>query len=332
MTLVLHQSDWDELTQQTPEFSDNLSPNFFETSRELPKYLGRGYTRCMELLPGVWLDMIDHEFHQNWLLKMPAHDHSVQYLVLLSGLIHHVDIYPTLGGSCSYLSGCGISPAYTAGYERSQRLIGVSIHLLPDVLEQFFSGMPDCHVDQAKMFFKQDEWKVSFFPKMTLEIQRVVQQILKAPFCGMTRHIYLQAKVFELLALQLDQVLTQEQPYSLAGLKPDTIARIHHAREILATRLENPPSLLDLAQQVGVSDRTLRRGFRELFGTTVIGYLTQQRMKQAEQLLREQAMTVAEVANLVGYEHLGHFAAAFKRQFGMTPRDCLAGRNSALRV
>ena len=81
--------------------------------------------------------------------------------------------------------------------------------------------------------------------------------------------------------------------------------------------------LTELAAQVGVCDRTLRRGFRDLFGTTVIGYLTQQRMIKAEQLLRHGDYTVAEVANKVGYTHLGHFAAAFRKQFGVSPRECL---------
>lgn len=150
---------------------------------------------------------------------------------------------------------------------------------------------------------------------------------MTSPFCGAARRLYLQSKVFDLLTLQLqpifaDQTLRQPPP----GRKPDTIARIYHAREVLNSRLENPPALFDLAQQVGVSDRTLQRGFRDLFGTTVIGYFTQQRMNQAEQLLREGNYSVAEVANRVGYAHLGHFAAGFKRQFGITPSECLVGQ------
>ena len=74
-----------------------------------------------------------------------------------------------------------------------------------------------------------------------------------------------------------------------------------------------------------MSDRTLRRGFKQLFGMTVVGYLTQQRIEQAEQTLRMGNCTVAEVANRVGYAHLGHFAAAFKRHFGITPSQCLQG-------
>jgi len=47
-------------------------------------------------------------------------------------------------------------------------------------------------------------------------------------------------------------------------------------------------------------------------------------MQQAKVILRTKKLSVAEVANLVGYSHLSHFAAAFKRQHGITPRECLA--------
>ena len=96
----------------------------------------------------------------------------------------------------------------------------------------------------------------------------------------------------------------------------------------MLSRSENPPSALELAQLVGVSDRTLRYGFRELFGTTVFGYLTSKRMEQAQQLLRSGKLTVAEVANLVGYAHQGHFAVAFKRKFGITPTECLSAKKN----
>lgn len=48
-------------------------------------------------------------------------------------------------------------------------------------------------------------------------------------------------------------------------------------------------------------------------------------LEQAEKLLRQGNRTVVEVAMQVGYGHLGHFATAFKRQFGITPSQCLAG-------
>lgn len=59
-----------------------------------------------------------------------------------------------------------------------------------------------------------------------------------------------------------------------------------------------------------------------------MGYLIQQRLDRAEMLLRESKYSVAEVATMVGYGHLGNFAKAFKQRFGITPRQCLAGKKN----
>lgn len=159
--------------------------------------------------------------------------------------------------------------------------------------------------------------------KITPEMKTIARQICYHPYQGAIARMYLEAKVWELLAMQLSQLgdLTPIKP----SLKPQTLDCIYEAREILLSELENPPSISQLSQQVGICQRTLRRGFKELFGTTVIGYLNQKRMEKAQQLLREKQLSVSEVANIVGYSHFGHFSTAFKNQFGITPSQCLAG-------
>lgn len=281
--------------------------------------LGNGYTRCSQLSPGIWLDLIDKEFNQSWVLKVPVHEHLVQFTLMLKGVVDYDDIYPTLGEGKGYLSGSGLSPEYTAQYGRSHHLQGVNIHLKPEVLQPFLADQP---LSLQRSLLKTDDWKTAWFPQVTPAMQTVAQQMMQCAFQGATRHLYLQAKVFELLALQLDAILAdQGKTAPPTTLKASTIEGIYHARDILTANLENPPLLTELAQQVGMSDRTLRRGFRDLFGTTVISYLTQQRMLQAKELLRQGDRTVAEVANKVGYTHLGHFAAAFRKQFGVSPRE-----------
>ena len=136
--------------------------------------------------------------------------------------------------------------------------------------------------------------------------------------------MYLQAKVLELLALQLAVFEPENRSVSL-GLKSQTVDRIRAAADILAENLDAPPAISDLAQRVGVSERTLQRGFQSLFGMTVFGYLTDSRMLQADRWLRA-SKSVADVANLVGYSNPGHFAAAFKRKFGITPTQCSLGK------
>jgi len=328
MTLTFNQADWRELRQQaTKPCPLDLVLDDDEELIGVPERLGRGHCRDLELCPGMWLTLSDWELHHSWRINVPAHDHLVQCLVVLSGSLPHGDKYPTLGDSRSYLSGSGISPPYVTRYERSQRLTMVNVHFLPEVLERFCAENTEAKL--LKLLIQPNDWKVPFFPRVTPAMQQVAQQMWATPLCGLTRRLYLQAKAFELLALQLQPILSDQHLWQPPpGRKPDTIARVYHAREVLASRLEDPPGLFDLAQQVGVSDRTLQRGFRDLFGTTVVGYLIQRRLDWAEQLLRQGNCTVAEAATRVGYGNMGHFAVAFRRRFGITPRECLAGKRA----
>jgi AraC-like DNA-binding protein len=330
MTLILNESDWDELEQQSSiTCPDNRVLDDFEALTGIPEILGRGYSRGMKLLPGVWLNFNDYEYHQDFILKTPDHDHPIQISIFPSGCFD-CDIHPGLGGTRSYFSGSGVSPGYVERYRSGQRLTCVNLEVSPDLLDSCLMDNRQQQSDPVKQLFKGEDWKVSFYPTVTPTIRAIAQQMWDAPYRGDLKRMYLQAKVMELLVIYLDLITDNPEQPRVSGLKRETIERLHHAKSILDTQLENPPAILDLAQQVGVSDRTLLRGFKQLFGTTVIGYSMQQRLKRAEYLLRQGNLTVAEVARLMGYGHLGHFAIAFKRQFGVTPSECLAGKKSIL--
>ena len=343
MTLTISEAEYSLLCQEYSQSQPfNLTSNperassildKFETIWLKPTSLGqRGCTRRVELMPGIKLDILNWRCEnpsgtlrdRDLILKVPAHDPEIQLFILTSGCLTYNKVYPTMEVKRSYLSGSGISPAYQVKFPRSQHFTGINLHIDPEVVSLF---LPDLDSAFAEVFLRKDEWKESFFPEVTPLIRTLVRQIINAPYRGVTKKLYLQAKVFELLAMQLDPIMAE---FSLlpvrSSLKPQTIDCIYQARDILTTRLENPPSIVELARQIGISDRTLRSGFQELFGTTVIGYLTQQRLEKAELLLREKQLSVAEVANLVGYSHLGYFAKVFKRQFGITPSECLVGK------
>ncbi|NJK30558.1 MAG: helix-turn-helix transcriptional regulator [Acaryochloris sp. SU_5_25] len=328
MTLTLTQADWDELQAQAPvPQSVNLELDDFEALTGMPEYIGHGYGRGMELAPGLWLDLWDCQYHQDLRVKAPVHEHLIQIGVFLSGFIYCDAVYPNLGGTCGYFSGSGMSPAYVEKFRSGERLISVNVEFEPEWLASFLQGDQSYDSDLQKLLIKGEDWKVAFYPRVTPAMRSLAQQLWNAPYRGAAKRMYLQAKVFELLAMHLDWIAAdRQQRDALPRLRPETIARLHYAKEILTRQFANPPSLPELAQQVGVSDRTLQRGFQTLFQTTVVGYLIQQRLMQAERVLRQGNHTVAEVATAVGYGNMGHFAVAFKRQFGITPSQCLAGR------
>lgn len=132
------------------------------------------------------------------------------------------------------------------------------------------------------------------------------------------RSLFLASKAYELIALGLERMCTCDRDF---GLSAADIERLKRAREILSRNLSNPPSLIELAHEVGVNDFKLKRGFKVLFDTTPFGYVKEQRMMMARRELMKGARSVTVVANQVGYTNLGHFAAAFRKTYGIMPKD-----------
>lgn len=102
---------------------------------------------------------------------------------------------------------------------------------------------------------------------------------------------------------------------------------VTHRQQLLAARdhlladLAHPPTLAQLATEAGISAIRIKRGFRELFGHSVYGLFQQERMREAQRRLLAGGVTVMEVAFGLGYSNPSHFAAAFRKTFGLAPGE-----------
>ena len=329
MSLIFYPEDWHKLVQQTSQLqSKNLALDDFEKLWSVPEIVGTGFSREIKLSPGIELQFSECEYHQSFCLKIPTHDHPIQFMILLSGS-YYSDIYPTFNKARSYFSGSGISPQYVEKFQAGQRIVSVNVEIATNILDSYWFPDNHSHANLREQLCKGKDWKLAFSPTVTSKMRLLAHQLWNAPYRGTAKQMYLQGKVFELLALHFDLMSVDQQPIdSSSKLKPKTIASLYHAKDILTQQSEHPPSLPQLAQKVGVSQRTLQRGFPSLFNTTVVGYIAQQRLDRAEMLLREGRYSVAEVALLVGYGNFGHFSVAFKNRFGITPSKCLAGKKA----
>jgi AraC-like DNA-binding protein len=90
------------------------------------------------------------------------------------------------------------------------------------------------------------------------------------------------------------------------------------ARDILHTRMTDPPSLSELAETVGTSRFALLRAFRARYGLPPHAYLNQLRVRRARTLLDE-GLPVAGVAAAVGFADQSHLSRHFRRVVGLAP-------------
>ena len=99
-----------------------------------------------------------------------------------------------------------------------------------------------------------------------------------------------------------------------------TDQRLSRVLDFMEHNFARDMSLQTLADEAGISLFHFTRLFKAKVGVTPHRYVVLLRMQHARSLLRRTDLSIAEVALESGYAHLGHFAAAFKREFGLPPK------------
>lgn len=94
-------------------------------------------------------------------------------------------------------------------------------------------------------------------------MMNVLNEIVDCTRTGIYKRMYLEAKVIELLMLQLEQFAAHDCRV-FCSLKPADIDKMHYARQIILQGINNPCSLIDLARQIGTNEFNLKKGFKEI--------------------------------------------------------------------
>lgn len=171
-------------------------------------------------------------------------------------------------------------------------------------------------------FLKEDNRDKKYYQEGTLSpsMAVVLNQILNFNLHPSVQRIYLKGKVFELIALYFnrpEEVDVEQCPFLV---DENNVQKIRKAKDIIVQRMAEPPSLQELSDEIGLSLKKLKTGFKEIYGETVYGFLLDYKMEYARKLLEHGSYNVNEVALRIGYSTGSHFIAAFKKKFGTTPK------------
>ncbi|MEO9893200.1 AraC family transcriptional regulator [Aurantibacter sp.] len=153
----------------------------------------------------------------------------------------------------------------------------------------------------------------SFF--MTPEMERILDSIFANTYTGKTKMMFFRSQITALLSHFFGQLALMHT----SDAKSQYREKLNLVKEILITNLENPPSLKELSEQIGLNTTTLKKEFKAVFGIPVFKYLQNERLAIAHTLIKEQKATVQEAAWTVGYDSLGSFSNAFEKKFGYRP-------------
>lgn len=152
-----------------------------------------------------------------------------------------------------------------------------------------------------------------------IKIQGVINDIINCAYTDALQDIFLLAKSIELLVYQADIHQSDPAKSSVCSAKDKRL--LFEAKEFLDLNFHNPPTIIELSKQIGINEYKLKKGFKELFGTTIFGYIHHARMELARRLLLDSQKTAKEIAYDIGYSSPQHFSNAFKKHFGFTPNS-----------
>jgi len=154
----------------------------------------------------------------------------------------------------------------------------------------------------------------------------VLEAILNHSYSDSMENIYINAQSQMLLLYSLECMIgeKEEMVFSCKFLANEADReKISKAREILIQHIGEPITIKELSRKVAMNECYLKKGFKEMYSTTIFDFYQSQRMEHAKYLLYEKGLSVTEVSLMLGYSSISHFSTAFKKHTGLKPCELL---------
>jgi AraC-like DNA-binding protein len=148
----------------------------------------------------------------------------------------------------------------------------------------------------------------------------VLNQICNDNMHESLQKLYTKGKVFELLSLYFNKNEDSDQSCPFLD-DEENVDKIKKVKQIVISNMSEPPSLHDLAKEVGLTLPKLNDGFKHIYGDSIFNFLLDYKLEYARKMLLSKKHNVSEISLQVGYSTASHFIAAFKKKYGTTPKQ-----------
>lgn len=300
---------------------NNFSPR--TTKEELPRQVGEGKIAQTVTRKGVLVSEWNVCFHEDVEMGGSAdRDYLSAVFCMREGISWRLgdrrqELAVGRGESCIYRSGGVREEIYYPGKESfSFRCVKIPVNLFERLLETYFAARERQVYHRALM---EEMPKVS----MTPDMYRILDEIWEyTKYRGGISYLYLEGKVTELLSVYLQEILetcvtVREQPV----LARSDMEDILEVRRWIDGHIAYVPNCDNLARSVHMSTSKFARCFQQIFGMPVHAYIIEKRLEQAARLLTEEGMNVSQAAAAVGYTKSSNMSAAFKKKYGVSPKE-----------
>ncbi|MBN8857447.1 MAG: helix-turn-helix transcriptional regulator [Sphingobacteriales bacterium] len=202
----------------------------------------------------------------------------------------------------------------------------MSFTFYPEHLQQYLNAHRSSGFTNQVLSFNHTSSFAKILP-LCSRTRMVLEGLLNNTYTESLENIYINAQTQMLLLYSLECMLGEKEEdvtFSCKFLANDTDRdKIINARDILLKHIGEPITIKELSRKVAINECYLKKGFKEIFGTTIFDFYQSQRMEHAKYLLYEKGLSVTDVSLMLGYSSISHFSTAFKKHTGLKPCELL---------
>jgi AraC-like DNA-binding protein len=210
--------------------------------------------------------------------------------------------------------------------DRRDTMDMLSFKFSPAVLSQFVKPRNTTDtLTEDMLLFKKESSFTKILP-LCGKTRMVIESLLNHSFSGSLENIFINAQMQMLLLYSMDCMIGEKEidiiNCKFLANEADR-DKINKAREVLIQHIGEPITIKELSRKVAMNECYLKKGFKEMFGTTIFDFYQGQRMEHAKYLLYEKGLSVTDVSMMLGYSSISHFSTAFKKHTGLKPCELL---------
>lgn len=236
---------------------------------------------------------------------------SISYYKSISG--HDLNPYRRLNANCirTYI---GNHSSYKSFIHKRIPIKSVGIEILPAYYINYLKEKyPDDYINLYEAFCSIDE--TSHFPEMQL----LLNQVAEYRGNGISAKLFYEAKINEAVSLIVQHFYKYSKDQIYIGESDKE--QIQNVTSYIHDHAACSLTLDQLSKIACMGQTKLKKTFKQVNCCTITEYIQQVRIGQAEFLLSNTDLNIAQIAKTVGYSNASRFAELFQRNVGILPGE-----------
>lgn len=298
-----------------------------EQTLQIPDSLGTGFVRGTSFASGIGVITYNCTFHLDYeILFSTQKIHPLKFIFCSQGAVHHSfekkDQVHSVNRFQNIIVSSGGANGHLLRFKAQQKTHITSIEIIRSVFAKRknlnFTGLNPI----LKELFQDTIMSTSFYHQGNYSVKSadIIENIDNKNFQGFLKSIFLEGKLFEMLALQITQFHTQQENVISGTLRKADTIKVERAANLIKENVGINYSVGELAYEVETNANKLQNGFKVMFGMTINKFAQEEKLKAAKQFLSNSEYKISEIVDLIGLNNRSYFSKIFKEKYGFSPR------------